>query len=162
MRHTANFTEDVVDSTILTKQKVQKMQTKMMESMRALNERFREAIERYDLNEPEEELFIGYNPMQFYDVVVPIQTLFDCARLITETHKSILRWMVTKYGLSTMSESTQKTQVMLFQVLMDMRAIYANSYGYKMFAALQRELARHDPGEITDDEQDDAPCRTAP
>lgn len=28
---------------------------------------------------------------------------------------------------------------------------------YKMFTALQRELARHDPGEITDGDKDDAP-----
>lgn len=157
MGRAVNFTEVVVNSNIPAERKVQRMQAKMMESMRDLDKRFREAIERYDLNEPEEELFTGYNPTQFYDVVLPVLTLFDRARFITEVHKGILRWMATEYGLSTMSESTQKTQVMLFQVLTDMRSIYSNNYGYKMFTALQRELARHDPGEITDGDKDDAP-----
>ncbi len=161
MGRVVNFTEVVTDSNIPAERKVQRMQTKMMESMKDLDKRFREAIERYDLNEPEEELFTGYTPAQFYDVVVPIQTLFDRVRLITETHKAILRWMATEYGLSTMSKSTQKTQAMLFQVLTDMRAIYANNYGRKMFTALQRELARHDPGEITDDDADAAPLPTS-
>ena len=108
MGRVVNFTEVVTDSNIPAERKVQRMQTKMMESMKDLDKRFREAIERYDLNEPEEELFTGYTPAQFYDVVVPIQTLFDRVRLITETHKAILRWMATEYGLSTMSKSTQK------------------------------------------------------
>ena len=138
MGRAVNFTEVVVDSRIPAERKVQKMQAKMMESMQDLDKRFREAIERYDLNEP-------------------VLTLFDRARFVTEVHKGILRWIATEYGLSTMSEATQKTQVMLFQVLTDMRSIYSNNYGYKMFTALQRELARHDPGEITDGDKDDAP-----
>ena len=68
MGRVVNFTEVVTDSNIPAERKIQKMQAKMMESMKDLDKRFREAIERYDLNEPEEELFTGYTPAQFYDV----------------------------------------------------------------------------------------------
>lgn len=161
MGRVVNFTEVVTDSNIPAERKIQKMQAKMMESMKDLDKRFREAIERYDLNEPEEELFTGYTPAQFYDVGVPLLTLFSRVQLLTETHKAILRWMATEYGLSNLSESTKKTQVMLFRVLTDMRAIYGNNYAIKMFRAYQRELAKHDPGEITDDDADTASLPTS-
>ena len=76
MGRVVNFTEVVTDSNIPAERKNPENAGQMMESMKDLDKRFREAIERYDLNEPEEELFTGYTPAQFYDVGVPLLTLF--------------------------------------------------------------------------------------
>ena len=135
----------VVASKLPDELKVEQIQKRMMSVLEDLDKRFLEAIQDYDLDEPENVLFSGYNPVQMYDVVVPVQTLFTRADIITTLFKTVLRWMTEQYPYEKMSTDIKSTQVLIMQTCTEMRDVYVNGYCRKMASALRREIAEFNP-----------------
>lgn len=143
-KRVANFSE-VIRSEMPDENKVRHIQVRMMEVLEDLDDRFRDAIQDYNLDEPEDVLFTGYNPAQLYDIVVPIQTLFTRADAITSLFKTMLRWLPEQYDFTNMPDEILENQDAILEACTEMRDKYVNDYSYKMIRALRREIVHYDP-----------------